>query len=219
MREIAVPIVIARAPMRTVRPSGLTQRWAQPAKELKRLRDNGVIRRLAHGHYIAPPDGAVARDWRPDLETAAMALATARYGDRVPVLMGMGAARFHRAVPRAFDRTVVAVPEQAHRVDLDDELGRVVFATRDTALLDARLEEFGIGRALVATPEQTVLDVAHRPEWGGGDGMAAETIRALWPRVDRVRLDRLAVRQGRVAARDRAIRVATREPVTKESQQ
>ena len=159
MREIAVPIVIARAPMRTVRPSGLTQRWAQPAKELKRLRDNGVIRRLAHGHYIAPPDGAVARDWRPDLETAAMALATARYGDRVPVLMGMGAARFHRAVPRAFDRTVVAVPEQAHRVDLDDELGRVVFATRDTALLDARLEEFGIGRALVATPEQTVLDV------------------------------------------------------------
>ncbi len=208
MRETGVPAVLARAPMRAARPQNLRDRWAQPAKEFTRLRRRGVLRRLAHGHYIAPPDGLLADTWKPDLETAAMGVATARYGDRVPVLMGLGAARFHRAVPRAFGETFVAVPEQTRALQLDDGLGLVTFVTRITAAVDARLEQFETGRALVATPEQTVLDVAHRPDWGGGIALATEIITALWPRVDRVRLDALATEQGRQGARDRAVGVA-----------
>ncbi len=208
MRETGVPAVLARAPMRAARPQNMRDRWTQPAKEFTRLRRRGVVRRLAHGHYIAPPDGLRADAWMPDLETAAMGVATARYGDRVPVLMGLGAARFHRALPRALGETFVAVPDQARPLELDDDLGLVTFVTRDTATLDARLEQFETGRALVATPEQTVLDVAHRADWGGGDTLAAEMITALWPRVDRERLDALATRQGRTAARDRAVDVA-----------
>ncbi len=208
MRETGVPAVLARAPMRTARPQNMRDRWAQPAKEFTRLRHRGIVRRLAHGYFIVPPDGAHALAWKPDLETAAMGVATARYGDRVPVLMGLGAARFHRALPRALGETLVAVPEQARALELDDDLGLVTFVTRDTATVDARLEQFETGRALVATPEQTVLDVAHRPNWGGGIALATEIIAALWPRIDRVRLDALATDQGRQGARDRAEGVA-----------
>jgi len=133
-----------------------------------------------------------------------MALATARFGDRVPVLMGLGAARFHRAIPRALTTTFVAVPEQTHEVQLDDHVGVVKFVTRETAKMDARLEPFETGYALVATREQTVLDVAHRPQWGGGVALARETITALWPRLDHEWLNQLAQDQGRLAALHRA---------------
>lgn len=208
MRETGVPAALARAPMRAARPQHMRGRWAQPAKEFTRLRRRGVVRRLAHGYYIAPPEGVLADAWKPDLETAAMAVATARFGDRVPVLMGLGAARFHRALPRAIGQTFVAVPEQARELTLDDGVGLVTFVTRDTAAIDARLEQFETGRALVATPEQTVLDVAHRHDWGGGAALANEIITALWPRVDRERLDAIAHRQGRLLARNRAVDVA-----------
>lgn len=211
MRETGVPAALARAPMRAARPQNFRDRWAQPTKEFTRLRHRGVVRRLAHGYYIAPPEGVEAGTWKPGLETAAMGVATARYGDRVPVLMGLGAARFHRALPRAIGETFVAVPEQARALELDDDVGLVIFVTRDTAAIDARLEQFETGRALVATPEQTVLDVAHRPDWGGGAALATEIITALWPRVDDEHLNALATRQGRHAARERAARVAAKD--------
>jgi len=211
MRETGVPAVLARAPMRAARPQDMRGRWAQPAKEFTRLRHRGVVRRLAHGYYIAPPEGVHADAWKPGLETAAMGLATARYGDRVPVLMGLGAARFHRAIPRAFGETFVAVPEQARAIELDDDVGRVTFVTREMAAIDARLEQFETGRALVATPEQTVLDVAHRPAWGGGAALTIEIITALWPRVDDKHLQALATQQGRHAALERAAREAAED--------
>lgn len=54
-------------------------------------------------------------DWRPPFEHAAMAYATAQYGDRVPILFGIGAAPFHRPIPRAVAVTVVAVPNNIAR--------------------------------------------------------------------------------------------------------
>lgn len=208
MRQTTVPAAVARAPMRTVRPEQLTGHWAMPRKELARLRRRGAALRLAHGYYMAVPDDVLRETWRPDLEAAAIAVATARFGDRVPVLMGIGAARFHRAIPRALGFTVVAVPTPARAIDLDDGAGRVEFVTRDTTALDARLEQFETGRALVATVEQTILDLAHRERWGGTEDLAAEAIRALWVRADPAHLEALAGEQRRTAALRRARAIA-----------
>lgn len=212
MRQTAVPVAVARAPMRTVRPDQLTGHWALPRKELARLRRRGAALRLAHGYYMAVPDDVLRETWRPDLETAAMAVATARFGDRVPVLMGIGAARFHRAVPRALGFTTVAVPTRARAIDLDDDAGRIEFVTRDTTALDARLEQFETGRALVATVDQTILDLAHRERWGGTKELAEEAIRALWLRADPAHLEALAGGQRRRAAFERARAIATDRP-------
>ena len=54
----------------------------------------------AHGFYCEVPAAADPARWKPTLEAAAAGIAAA-YGDRVPVLMGLTAARMHQALPRA----------------------------------------------------------------------------------------------------------------------
>ncbi|MDR1237938.1 MAG: hypothetical protein LBK28_06835, partial [Propionibacteriaceae bacterium] len=127
----ALPIAITGAALRTVRPKMLRQVYANPEKELVRLRDQGRVIQLARGTYTAKPDDVPAkRQWHPGLEAAAMAYATAVYGDRVPVLFGIGAARFHHAIPRAINVTVVAVPASHREVRLING-GRIVFTVRN----------------------------------------------------------------------------------------
>jgi len=176
-KTYGVPAEIAAAPMRTVRPIMLRGLYANPEKELIRMRDRGHVVRIAPGTYTAKPD-TIAADtkWLPDFEEAAMAYATAHYGNRVPVLFGIGAARFHHAIPRAIGTTVIAVPEQHRPITLEAGGGRVVFTRRDVNRLDARLERGGLGWFLVTTPEETLLDLLDRPELGG---MPAEAIAAL----------------------------------------
>lgn len=113
-----------------------------------------------------------------------MAYATAQYADRVPVLYGIGAARFHHAIPRAIGVTVIAVPEQHRPVTMTDG-GRVVFTTTDVDRLRARLEHGAIGDFLVTTPEQTFLDLLERPALGGMPAEAAAAARALAAVIDR----------------------------------
>lgn len=176
---------IASAPLRTVRPVMLEGVYANPRKELVRMRDAGRLVQIAPGTYTAKPDDvALDRPWRPGFEEAAMAYATAQYADRVPVLYGIGAARFHGAIPRAIGVTVIAVPQQHRPVRLTDG-GRVVFTTADVDRLNARLEHGRIGDFLVTTLEQTYLDLLERPELGGMPAEAAAAIRALVGRIDR----------------------------------
>ncbi len=188
---MGIPIEITGAPLRTVRPLMLRDVYADPEKELVRLRRDGRVVRIAPGTYVARPDDVPTdAPWRPGLADAAMAYATAQYGDRVPVLCGLGAARFHHAIPRALGVAVVAVPQQHRPVELTDG-GRVVFTTTDTDALDARLEAGGLGPYLVTTPEQTFLDLLARPRLGGHPAEAAAAAAALAPGLDRTRLDRL----------------------------
>lgn len=187
-----VPAEIAAAPMRTVRPIMLRGLYANPEKELIRMRDRGHVIRIAPGTYTAKPDTIPAdTGWLPDFEEAAMAYATARYGSRVPVLYGIGAARFHHAIPRAIGTTVIAVPEQHRPITLEAGGGRVVFTRTDVNKLDARLERGGLGGFLVTTAEETLLDLLDRPGLGGMPAEAAAALGALCGMVDQDRLHHL----------------------------
>lgn len=198
-----VPVEITAAPLRTVRPIMLRSKYADPEKELIRMRDAGHVVRIAPGTYTAKPDTIPAgTPWRPAIEEAAMAYATAHYGNRVPVLYGLGAARFHHGVPRAIGVTVIAVPRQHRTVKLEDG-GKVVFTTTDVTKLDARLEEGRLGRFLVTTPEQTLLDLLDRPTLGGMPTEAAAAAAAIagiadWDKVRRLAAGRTHTLQAKV---------------------
>lgn len=119
------------------------------------------------------------------METATAAVATAYFGDRVPVLMHLTAARMHGAVPRALAVGIVAVPRQQKPMPLTDRAhGRVIFVKRDVTRLGAVLMATELGDVLATTREQTLLDLAKRPQLGDAQEQVDEAIRELLPRVD-----------------------------------
>jgi hypothetical protein len=195
-----VPAEITDAPMRTARPVMLRRLYANPEKELVRMRDRGTLVRVAHGTYVAKPDRiAPETPWRPELEEAAMAYATAAYGDRVPILMGIGAARHWHAIPRAIAVTVIAVPEPHRIVELDTG-GRVLFTVRRREP-EAIPVQAGLGVMRVTTIEQTLIDLLERPGLGDMPAEALAAARALLVRANPGRLDRLLNRMPGPAAR------------------
>lgn len=181
--------MIAGAPLRTVRPVMLRGVYANPEKELVRMREAGTLTQVAHGTYVAKPDRVPPEQaWKPPLEEAAMAYATAAYGDRVPVLTGLGAARQWHAIPRAIGVTVIAVPAQHRPVRLATG-GTVVFTVRDQTTMATVPVQAGLGTFLVTTIEQTLVDLVLRPDLGGMPDEARAAARALRDRVDDARLD------------------------------
>jgi len=186
--------LIARAPMRTVRAPDLAGVYAFPGPALSALARRGVVHRLAHGIYCAVPPEHVGGAWRPAIEAAAAAIATALYGDRVPVLTGFTAARVHQALPRAIGVGYVAVPSQRRPMGLADRDGEIRFVMRAVSKLDAVAVTTELGQALVTTLEQTVLDLA-RADPRAEDLDAQEAIDALWPQCDPAVLEEIAARQ------------------------
>ncbi len=183
--------VIARAPMRTVRAADLAGVYAHPGPQLAVLDRRGVAHKLAYGFYCAVPQEHVGAAWRPSTEAATAGVAAALYGDRVPVLTGLTAARVHRALPRAIGTGYVAVPTQRRPLRFADRDGAVRFVMRDVAALDAVLVQTDLGAALATTPEQTVLDLA-RSDPRGQDSDVQGAISALWPECDRAVLEDIA---------------------------
>jgi hypothetical protein len=61
-----------------------------------------------------------------------------------------------------------------------------------------------LGRVLVTTPEQTLLDLAHRPTLGRAEDQVDEAIRALLARAESDTLERIAATQRLRAALTRA---------------
>ena len=202
MRRVTgrLPVEITGAPMRTVRPVLLRGLYANPEKELVRLRNRGTLTKIAHGTYIAKPDRIAAdQQWMPPFEEAAMAYATAAYGDRVPILMGIGAARHWHAIPRAIGVTVIAVPEPHRPVNLETG-GRVVFAVRRAEPVEAIPVQSGLGTMRVTTIEQTLIDLIRYPDLGDIPQDTAAAARALRGRIDDVELTRLISRIPAAAA-------------------
>lgn len=182
-RPIEAMRAVERAPLRTVRLQTMEHLGANPWRTLNRLVDQGALTRLAHGVYAAPPDGRDGRTWKPTLEAAALAVATARFGNRRAVLMGIGAARHWAAVPRAVGITTIAVPD-AGRSPVTLDIGGIVhFIPRDLGRLDAVLERTELGQALVTTPAQTLFDLLMKPNQGGAANVAAEAARNLAARA------------------------------------
>lgn len=190
-----LPAAITRAPLRTFRPQDLADVYTQPSVQLHRLVRQGRVRKIAHGYYLAVPDDQ-GPGWAPTLEAVAAGIATAIFGERVPVLMHLTAARLHGAVPRAIAEAFVAAPRQHDPIRiLAPRPAAITFVARDVDDLDAVLHRTDLGPALITTPEQTVLDLAKRPHLSAIPEECRAAARALLPRCDRDRLIELASAQ------------------------
>jgi hypothetical protein len=99
---------------------------------------------------------------------------------------------------------VVAVPRQPRAINLTDRQGLVRFVKRNTEGLDTERFDTTLGPTLVTTPEQTVLDLAHRPDLGDSEIEIPAAVAALYRRSDEDRLRTLATEQRRLASLQRA---------------
>lgn len=204
-----LPAAITRAPLRTFRPQDLAQTYTQPNVQLHRLTRQNRVKKAAHGLYYAVPDDQDLT-WVPTLEALAAGVATALFGERVPVLMHLTAARLHGALPRAIGRAFVAAPRQHRPLEVADRPGAtILFVTRDVDALDATLVRTDLGPVLATTPEQTVLDLTKRPDLGGMPEEVEAAVRVLLPRCDEDRLQELAREQRMVRTLNR-LRTAIR---------
>lgn len=203
-----LPTAITRAPLRTFRPQDLAGTYTQPNVQLHRLTRQHRVKKAAHGFYYAVPDDQ-EQTWTPTLEAQAAGIGTAIFGERVPVLMHLTAARLLGALPRAIGQAFVAAPRQHAPIRVADRGATITFVARDVDALDAVLHQTDLGPVLITTPEQTVLDLAKRPRLGGVPEEAQAAIRILLPRCDEDRLVELARDQRMVRTLDR-LRRATR---------
>lgn len=203
-RSTPLPASLAQMPMKTIRPSDAASHYAHPRTQLGRLTERGLLHRLTDGYYVVVPQDMVGRSWMPGLETAAAGIATAIYGSENIVLMGVSAARLHGAIPRALTTAAIATPQQHRPIVLSDRTGVVRFVKRTTQNLDAERYDTELGPALVTTPEQTILDLAHRPKLGDADVDIPGAVAALYERSDKDHLKALATEQKRTASLARA---------------
>jgi hypothetical protein len=210
----SLPVEIAGADPRVVRPRDLAHRYLNPRAEFNRLAEAGVLLRLAHGYYALVPEPLRGTAWRPSVEAAGLALAQTDYGRDRTVAMGVTAARLLAVVPRAPGTSVIAVPRQ--RAPLDTVVGRVVFVTRAVEQLDAQRVETELSTGLTTTAEQTLLDLADRPELGGlSRHEVVEAIQRLAEGADWDLVGELAVVQRKRPAAMQAAGIAgVRPPVT-----
>lgn len=195
---------LANLPLRTLRPRDAEIAYPHPRPQLARLVDRGLIHRVADGYYIVVPQEMVGHRWLPDLEAAAAGIASAIYGANNAVLMGVSAARILGAIPRALATAVVAVPTQHRPITLTDRSAVIQFVKRHTHRLDAERVQTPLGPTLATTPEQTTLDLAHRPLLGDAEVDVPSAIAALYERSDKKRIEAIANEQRLTASLRRA---------------
>ena len=190
---------LARTGNRVLKPGGFREAYTNPWEEFARLTRTGALARLAHGYYVLVPEERRGEYWQPEVEGVALGIAVADYGRDAVALMGPTAARLLGAIPRALATATVAVPRQ--RPALATTAGRVQFVTRKVERLDTQRVVTDITTGWVTTPEQTVLDLADRPNLGDiAPATAEEAIRALTARCDQQLIARLAHNQRKIAA-------------------
>lgn len=193
--------LMAQAPMRTVRPIMLRGVYANPDKELVRLRDQGYLVQIARGTYLVKPDTVpINQAWAPALEEAGMAYATAAYPADQPVLYGVSAARHWHAIPRAIGVAIIAVPRPHRPVPLLTG-GRVEFTVRTAIQLDSQPVQTQLGVMRVTTPEQTFIDLLSHPGLGGIADQARQAAIQIIPQTDPAHIERLLAHQPATVAR------------------
>jgi hypothetical protein len=160
---------------------------------------------LATGYYAVVPDDQIDRPWIPELESAALGIAAADQGVDAVALMGLSAARTHGAIPRALGVAVVAAAGHRTELRLADRDAVIVFVRRDVSTIDVERRATELGQGWVTTVEQTVLDLAARPDLGGLPREAHAAAHTLLPRTDRGLLEDLALAQRRRATLDRVL--------------
>lgn len=190
---------LARTENRVLRPRDFRDIYADPWGEFNRLAGTGVLAKLAHGYYVLIPEERRGEYWQPEVEGVALGIAVADYGRDAVALMGPTAARLLGAIPRALATATVAVPRQ--RPALATTAGRVQFVTRKVERLETQRVVADITAGWVTTPEQTVLDLADRPNLGDiAPATAEEAIRTLAGQCDPQLVAQLAHAQRKIAA-------------------
>ncbi|MFC7486708.1 type IV toxin-antitoxin system AbiEi family antitoxin [Knoellia sp. CPCC 206453] len=209
-RQTGLPAELAQAPLRTVRARDVTV-YKHVRPQLARLTQAGLLHRLANGYFTVVPQDRVGAEWMPTLEAAAAGVAAADFGARGFALMGISAARVHHALPRAVGVALVAAPRRRGPVHMTDRNAVVRFLIRDVAAMEVELTETEMGRCLITTPEQTLLDLAHRPDRDALDEDVEAAMRALAARCDAALLAEIAANQrlGRALDRVRRAGLAT----------
>jgi hypothetical protein len=210
-RRTGVPPEFARAPLRVVTARHAATIYPHPNQQLARMAERGLLHRVADGFYVVVPLEHVGEIWLPELEAVAAGIGAAIHGPDHAILMGVSAARVLGAIPRAIATAIVAIPKQRAPIRLQDRDAAIRFVPRDTDRLDAERARTELGAALVTTPEQTVLDLAHRPTLGDTEVDVPAAIRTLYHRSDPQQLKILASKQRLKAALVRA--TATSEAV------
>jgi predicted transcriptional regulator of viral defense system len=208
VRSAGVPPEIAQAPLRTVRARDVTT-YAQSHKDLARLEARGLLHRIGDGFYTVVPQDRVGSSWMPTLEGAAAGIGAAEFGPGRYALMSLTAARLHRAIPRAISTAIVAAPRKRRTLQMVDRHASVLFRARDIAALQVEMMKTDLGGCLVTTPEQTVLDLAYRPNIGDLEDEATAAIHALLPRCDRDLMADIAASQRLGRAFDRVRRMVS----------
>lgn len=198
MRDVDLVRHIAGMPLRTARWQDVADVTTNAARKLTGLAEAGAVAKIASGTYTVPPNGADGRVWKVPLEAGGLAVATVRFGERRCILMGIGAARFWGAIPRALGTTVVAIMAGPRAPITLTTQGRVVLVDRDFGAIDATLEPTELGAALVTTPAQTLFDLLARPARGGHDREARAAARVLAGQVGAGELAEIAAMQHRI---------------------
>lgn len=206
-RATGLPPALTRRELKVVTTADVSQLYADPRADLKRLTDAGLLRRLHAGVYCIVPAEHVGTGWRPSLEAAAGGIASALYGADGAVVMGLSAARLLGASPRALARAHVAVSTQRRPVRLLDTRWEVRFVKRDVGRLDAERITTELGPLLVTTPEQTILDLATPQILERSSLDERESIESLADRADAGVLADLIASQRLRAALGRAMQV------------
>jgi hypothetical protein len=177
-----------------LRPQDATDLYRNPRAEFRRMERTGVLRRVATGYYVAVPQERIGDPtWRPPIEDIAIGIAVADYGDAA-ALMGLSAARYHGAVPRAHAKAWIVTNVSRRPVD-GGLFGLFVFVARDVGSLDLVRAHTEIATGWVTSLEQTAVDLLRRPSWADGRRAAEDAVARLLPRCRGDRLDELAAAQ------------------------
>lgn len=203
-----MPPALAGFPLRTFRAAEAKVAYAHPDPQLRRLDSLGLLHRLAHGYYTVVPQESVGAGWMPILEAAAAGIGSACFRPAPAPLMGVSAARALGALPRALNTAIIAAPAQHDPITLLDRPATIQFVKRDTTRLDVESVATELGRALVTSVEQTILDLARKPPIGVAEDQIPEALRALLPRADQQHLHELARTQRLRSALTRVADVA-----------
>jgi hypothetical protein len=181
--------------MRVLRPQDATGVYAHPRPEFTRLARSGALHRLATGYSAVVPDDRVGLPWLPDLESSALGIAAADEGSESVSLMGISAARVHGAVPRALGVAVVAASRHRATIRLADREASIVFVRRNIKHVEVERRPLELGQGWVTTVEQTIVDLASRPELGSVADESYGAVRALLLRADQNLLHDLSLSQ------------------------
>jgi hypothetical protein len=143
-----------------------------------------------------------------DLESSALGMAASDEGAETVALMGISAARVHGAAPRALGVAVVAASRHRAPIQLADRDADVIFVRRDVTHIDVERRSLELGRGWITTIEQTIIDLAGRPDLGHVPDEAAGAVRALLPSAAQEFLCGLATSQRKTALVDQILRDA-----------